>query len=85
MYVCFFCSSSARVRNTKYENFDVTGSRHATRRRKINLLSIVRGAEGWSRLVELAPAQATSASDAISQLSGSLDGAATVREISSSP
>ena len=61
----WFCSSSARVRNTNYESFDVTGSRHANRSRKTNLLSTVSGTEERGRLVDLAPAQAISASDAI--------------------
>ena len=80
-------SSRVRVYNIggSVENFDVTGSRHSTRSRKTHLLSTMSVAEGRSRLVDLTPAQATSASDAILQLSGSLDGAATLRKVPSSP
>ena len=67
----FFLSIDRESPNTKYEDFDVTGSRHVTRRRQTNLLSTVSVAEGWSRPANLASAQATSVSDALPKLSGS--------------
>ena len=69
----------ARVRNTKFENFDVTGKRRLSD-------SQPQDKSGLQRVLQRVGADLqmwSPASDVLPQLSGSLDGAATLRKISS--